>query len=49
MVASREPFPIVVTTNGGHPLDQNPTLSVSAVSAGSCASWARPESLLTRT
>ncbi|HTV19371.1 MAG TPA: nickel-dependent lactate racemase [Polyangiaceae bacterium] len=33
MVACREPFPIVVTTNGGHPLDQNLYQAVKGMSA----------------
>jgi lactate racemase len=33
MVACREPFPIVLTTNGGHPLDQNLYQAVKGMSA----------------
>jgi nickel-dependent lactate racemase len=33
MVACREPFPIVVTSNGGHPLDQNLYQAVKGMSA----------------
>jgi nickel-dependent lactate racemase len=34
MVASDRPFPIVVTTNGGYPLDQNLYQTVKGMSAG---------------
>ena len=34
MVACPEPFPIVVTTNGGYPLDQNLYQAVKGMSAG---------------
>jgi nickel-dependent lactate racemase len=34
MVASDRPFPIVVTTNGGYPLDQNLYQTVKGLSAG---------------
>jgi nickel-dependent lactate racemase len=34
MVACKEPFPVVVTTNGGYPLDQNLYQAVKGMSAG---------------
>jgi nickel-dependent lactate racemase len=34
MVACPEPFPVVVTTNGGYPLDQNLYQAVKGMSAG---------------
>ena len=33
MVACERPFPIVVTTNSGHPLDQNLYQTVKGMSA----------------